>query len=333
MTIPNTPGGAAPSSMNLRGAVDLSALKARAQAQASSAPTAAQGAGGAASPGAGSAPAGGSPYIVDVTEQVFPQLVQLSAQVPVIVALGASWSDQSSQVLSALESIAVEQAGRVLLARVDFETQPGIAQAFQAQGVPTVVGILKGQPVPLFEGALPEAQIRTYLDELLKVAQANGVSGSLNDAPGAGPAAGEPAEEPLPPHHQEAFDAIEAGDYATAAAAYRKALAEQPADADAKAGLAQVQLMQRLQDADATSLRTAAADAPDSVEAQLAVADLDLSGGHVEDAFARLTTFIARSSGEDRETARVRLLELFDIVGPIDPRVNKARSALARALF
>lgn len=335
MTIPNTPGGSAPSSMNLRGAVDLSALKAR--AQSAKAPAAQGGPGasnpGASNPGTGGAPAGGSPYIVDVTEQVFPQLVQLSAQVPVIVALGASWSDQSSQVISVLEAVAVEQAGRVLLARVDFETQPGIAQAFQAQGVPTVVGVLKGQPVPLFEGVLPEPQIRTYVDELLKVAQANGVSGSLNDAPGADAGAGEPLEEPLPPLHQEAFDAIEAGDYAAAAAAYRQALAEQPADADAKAGLAQVKLMQRLQDADATALRTAAAEAPDSVEAQLAVADLDLSGGHVEDAFARLTSFIARSAGEDRETVRVRLLELFDIVGPTDPRVNKARSALARALF
>lgn len=318
--------------MNLRGAVDLSALKAR--AQSSNAPGSTQGAPGPGGGANGGAAEGGSAYIVDVTEQVFPQLVQLSAQVPVIVALGASWSDQSSQVLSVLEAIAVEQAGRILLARVDFDTQPGIAQAFQAQGVPTVVGILKGQPVPLFEGMLAEPQIRTYVDELLKVAQANGVSGSLNDAPAGDPAAaGEPAEEPLPPLHQEAFDAIEAGDYAAAAAAYRKALAEQPADADAKAGLAQVQLMQRLQDADAAALRAAAAEAPDSLQAQLAVADLDLAGGHVEDAFARLTSFIARSAGEDREAARVRLLELFDIIGPTDPRVNKARSALARALF
>lgn len=332
MTTPNIPGGSAPSSMNLRGAVDLSALKAR--AQSGSAPGSTQGGPATGGTGRAGAAESGSAYIVDVTEQVFPQLVQLSAQVPVIVALGASWSDQSSQVLTVLEAIAVEQAGRVLLARVDFDSQPGIAQAFQAQGVPTVVGILKGQPVPLFEGLLAEPQIRTYVDELLKVAQANGVSGSLNDAPAGDPAAaGEPAEEPLPPLHQEAFDAIEAGDYAAAAAAYRKALAEQPADADAKAGLAQVQLMQRLQDADANALRTAAAEAPDSLQAQLAVADLDLAGGHVEDAFARLTTFIARSAGEDREAARVRLLELFDIIGPTDPRVNKARSALARALF
>ncbi len=348
MSIPNTPGGPGPSSMNLRGAVDLSALKARAQAKNSAAqnlatqnPAANQA--GAQDAAANSVNAGQttgtgqgrppSPYIVEVTEQVFPQLVQLSAQVPVIVAIGASWSEQAAQVISVLETIAVEQAGSVLLARVDFDTQPGIVQAFQAQGVPTIVAVLKGQPVPLFEGPLAEPQIRSYVDELLKVAQANGVTGSLDDAAAEQEAGADPVEAPLPPLHQEAFDAIEAGDYARAASAYRKALAEQPADADAKAGLAQVELLQRLENVDATVVRAAAAEAPESVEAQLAVADLDLSGGHVEDAFARLTAFIARTRGEDRETARVRLLELFDIVGTTDPRVTKARGALARALF
>ncbi|WP_028280760.1 tetratricopeptide repeat protein [Arthrobacter sp. H5] len=330
MTTPSNSGAFAPSSMNLRGAVDLSALKARAQA-----PQPPIQGGGQMPADGGPANAQGSAYIVDVTEQVFPQLVQLSAQVPVVVALGASWSEQSAQVLAVLETLAVEYGGRVLLARVDFDAQPQIAQAFQAQGVPTVVAILKGQPVPLFEGPTAEAQIRTYVEELMKVAEANGVTGSLNDDAG-GQAAGEnaePAEVPLPPLHQEAFDAIEAGDYAAAAAAYRKALAEKPADADAKAGLAQVELMQRVEGQDAANVRNHAAENPDSVDAQLAVADLDIAGGHVEDAFARITAFIGRTAGEDRETARVRLIDLFDVVGTSDPRVSKARSALARALF
>ncbi|MHA7207485.1 co-chaperone YbbN [Arthrobacter sp. MDT1-65] len=318
MSTPAQRGGIPPSSMNLRGAVDLSALKARADAAAR--PAAAR-----------QPPAGQSPYIVEVTEQTFPQLVQLSSQVPVIVNLRATWSEQSTQVTAVLEAVAVESDGRILLANVDLEAQPQIALAFQAQGAPTVVAVVKGQPVPLFEGALPEPQIRAYLDELLKVAEANGVTGTLNDGSEPGPAA--PAEPQLPPLHQEAFDAIEAGDYATAASAYRRALAEQPADADAKAGLAQVELMQRVQDADATAVRQRGADEPDAVEAQLAVADLDLTGGHVEDAFNRVVAFIGRTSGEDRETARKRLLELFDVVGVTDPRVTKARGALARALF
>jgi thioredoxin-like negative regulator of GroEL len=307
-----------PSSMNLRGAVDLSALKARADA-ASRPPAARQ----------PSAPS--SPYIVEVTEQTFPQLVQLSSQVPVVVNLRAPWSDQSNQVTAVLEAVVVESDGRMLLANVDLQAQPQIAQAFQAQGAPTVVAVVKGQPVPLFEGVLPEPQIRAYLDELMKVAESNGVTGTLND--GSQPVQGEPEEPPLPPLHQEAFDAIERGDYPAAAAAYRRALAEQPADADAKAGLAQVGLMQRVQDADAAEVRQRGADEPDGVDAQLAVADLDLMGGHVEDAFKRIIGFIGRSAGEDKETARKRLLELFDVVGVTDPRVSTARSALARALF
>lgn len=310
-----------PSSMNLRGAVDLSALKARADAAARPAPNP-------------TAPAAASPYIVAVTEQTFPQLIQLSAQVPVIVDLRASWSEQSAQVSAVLEAVVLELDGRVLLAHADIEAQPQIAQAFQASAAPTVVAVVKGQPVPLFEGTMPEPQVRALLDELLRVAEANGVTGTLNDAeppPGTEPA--EPSEPALPPLHQEAFDAIESGDYAAAADAYRRALAEQPADAEAKAGLAQVELMQRLDNADAAALRQAGADQPDDVAAQLAVADLDITGGHVEDAFNRVVAVIARSGGEDKETARKRLLELFDVVGSSDPRVTKARSALARALF
>ena len=304
--------------MNLRGAVDLSALKARADAAARPAT-------------ARPAPAAQSPYIVEVTEQTFPQLVQLSSEVPVVVNLRASYSEQSNQVTSVLEAAAVRYDGRMLLANVDLQAQPQIAQAFQAQGAPTVVAVVKGQPVPLFEGALPEAQITAYLDELMKIAESNGVTGTLND--GSQPAAGTAEEPPLPPLHQEAFDAIEQGNYAAAADAYRRALAEQPADADAKAGLAQVGLMQRMQDVDAVGIRQRAADEPASVGAQLAAADLDLTGGHVEDAFGRIVAFIGRSAGEDRETARKRLLDLFDVVGVSDPRVTKARGALARALF
>ncbi|WP_026552426.1 tetratricopeptide repeat protein [Arthrobacter sp. H20] len=331
MSIPNNRGPLPASSMNMHGAVDLSALKARADAARTAAAQGSPPAPGAPQPGAPAGPVAGSPYVVEVTEQSFPQLVQLSSQVPVIVDLRAGWSEESSRVTAVLEAVTVEHDGRLLLAKVDIETQPQIAQAFQAQTVPTVVAVLKGQPVPLFEGAIPDAQIRSFIDELLKVAGTNGVSGSLREsAEGEEPA---PEEPPLPPHHQAAFDAIEAGDYLAAAAAYRQALAEQPADAEAKAGLAQVELMQRLEDVDAEAIRQRAAEEPDSLESQLAAADLDISGGHVEDAFARIVSLIGRTAGEPREAARVRLIELFDVVGIADPRVAKARGALARALF
>lgn len=307
--------------MNLRGAVDLSALKARAAA-----PPAAP---GAVPGGAGAPPSEPSPYVVEVSEPTFPQVVQLSAQVPVIIDLYSARVPDSQQVSAVLERIVREYDGRLLLARVDVDAQPQIAQAFQAVAVPTVAAVLKGQPVPLFDRAVPEEQIRALITELLQVAQTNGVDGSLNE----GAEAADVEEAPLPPLHQEAYDAIVEGDYDAAASAYRRALAEQPGDAEAKAGLAQVELMSRLKDADADALRTNAAENPDDVDAQLAVADLDVSGGHVEDAFLRIVRLIARIHGEDRERARVRLLDLFEVVGTTDPRVAKARAALARALF
>ena len=321
---------AAASQLNLRGAVDLSSLKQRPAAPpAAGAPPAGQ----PGQPGAQGAPdTGGQPLRVDVTEANFQQLVELSAQVPVVFALWAGYSPASGDLLDVLEDIINSYGGRLVLGTADIEAFPQLAQAFQVQAVPTAVAVIKGQPVPLFQGGADEQQVRTLLDELLKVAAANGVTGSLGGAAAA--ADTEPA--PLPPLHQAAYDAIEAGDYAAAAAAYRQALLEMPADAEAKAGLAQVELMERLQSLtgpDGEALRKLAAEQPDNLEAQLGVADLDIAGGHIEDALGRIVSFIGRNFGPERETARVRLLELFEVVGPSDDRVAKARQGLARVLF
>jgi putative thioredoxin len=195
------------------------------------------------------------------------------------------------------------------------------------------VAVVKSQPIPLFQGGADEQQVRSLLDELLKVAATNGVNGRIG---GSNEPNGEPEPAPLPPLHQEAFDAIEAGDFAAAASAYRRALAAMPADAEAKAGLAQVELMERLQalsGPDGEALRKLAADEPDNLDVQLGVADLDIAGGHIEDALSRIVAFIGRNFGPERETARVRLLELFEVVGQSDERVAKARQGLARVLF
>jgi putative thioredoxin len=249
----------------------------------------------------------------------------------VVFALWAPYSPESIGMLETLDRVVASYGGRLVLGAADIDAFPQLAQAFQVQAVPTAVAVLKGQPVPLFQGSADEQQVRSLFDELLKVAAANGVTGSLNAG-----AAGEPEPAPLPPLHQAAFDAIEAGDYEAAAGFYRQALNEMPSDHDAKAGLAQVELMARLQPLsaqDSEALRTLAANEPDNVEAQLGVADLDVAGGHVEDALNRLVAFIGRNFGPEREAARVRLLELFDVVGASDERVGKARQALARVLF
>jgi putative thioredoxin len=324
---------AAASLLNLRGAVDLSSLKQRqSPPSAPGNPPAPGDAGGSAEAGAGAPDDGTAPLRVTVTEGNFQELVELSAQVPVVFALWAAYSPESAAMLDSLERVINSYGGRLVLGAADIEAFPQLAQAFQVQAVPTAVAVLKGQPVPLFQGGAEEAQIRPLLDELLKVAAANGVTGSL----GGGNAPSETEPAPLPPLHQAAFDAIEAGDYEAAAVAYRQALLEMPADAEAKAGLAQVELMARLQPLsaeDSEALRSLAANEPDNLAAQLGVADLDVSGGHVEDALNRVVSFIGRNFGPERETARVRLLELFDVVGTSDPRVAKARQGLARVLF
>ncbi|WP_307029403.1 tetratricopeptide repeat protein [Arthrobacter globiformis] len=322
------PVPSAASQLNLRGAVDLSSLKQRPAPPAPPSNAAA----GDSQQAAGVA--GGGPALrVDVTEANFQSLIELSAQVPVVFALWAAYSPESTGVLDALDRIIQSYGGRLVLAAADIEAFPQLAQAFQVQAVPTAVAVLKGQPVPLFQGGADEEQIRPLLDELLTVAAANGVTGNVGGGAGTSE---DPAPAALPPLHQKAFDAIEEGDYAAAAAAYRQALAEMPADAEAKAGLAQVELMERLQSLsgpEGEALRQLAADEPDNLTAQLGLADLDLAGGHVEDALNRVVAFIGRNFGPERESARVRLLELFEVVGTTDERVGKARQALARVLF
>lgn len=301
-------------SIPMRGAVDLAAVAAAAKQRQQP-------------PGA----TGG--LVVDVDEANFQSLViEQSATVPVVVDLWATWCGPCKQLSPVLERLAVEYAGRFVLAKIDVDANPRLGQAFQAQSIPTIVAVVKGQPVPLFQGAVPEQQVRAYLEELLKVAASNGVTGV---ASGQGPAseADDQVEPPLPPLHQEAFDAIERDDLPAAAAAYQKALAQNPADDLATAGLAQVQLLQRTTGVDPVAARAAAAQAPADPAAQTLVADLDLLGGHVEDAFARLIETVRVTSGEERNAVRARLLEMFTVVGPQDERVAKARRALTAALF
>jgi putative thioredoxin len=197
-----------------------------------------------------------------------------------------------------------------------------------------VFAVLKGQPVPLFQGAMPEPQVRQVFEQLMQVASANGVTGKLEVAPEQnGDTAEAQAEPPHDPRYDAAYDAIEKGDFDTAAAAYQALLAESPADADAKAGLAQVDLLRRTSTVDAAAARSAADRDPADIDAQLTAADVDVVDGKVDDAFSRLVDTVRRVQGDDRDRVRARLLELFEVVGLSDPRVVKARSALASALF
>ncbi|HET7476334.1 MAG TPA: tetratricopeptide repeat protein, partial [Dermatophilaceae bacterium] len=213
----------------------------------------------------------------------------------------------------------------------DVDANPGLRQAFQVESVPTSYGLIAGQPVGLFAGAQPAEQVRAVVDQLLAAAAQSGVTGRAEVAAGA--EAPEQVEPELPPLHQEAFDAIERGDLEAASQAYQRALRENPADAEAKVGLAQVGLMRRAEGADPNAARRAAAADPLDVDAALLVADLDVLDGRVEDAFDRLVDLVRRTAGEERNAVRGHLVELFDVVGGQDERVVKARRSLMSALF
>jgi putative thioredoxin len=309
-------------SISTRGAIDLSALN-RPQSPPPGEP--------------GGAPSAGG-YVVDLTEENFAQVVQDSAQYPVVVLLWIPTDQANADLGTLLGRLAEEYAGRFLLGRVDAQASPQLAAAFQVQGVPTVVAVLQGQPVPLFAGAAPEEQIRAVLDQVLAAAEQNGVTGRApaqggqDEAP-SGAAEEEAPEEPLPPLHQEAYDAIERDDLDSAVAAYERAIKQDPKDTLAVAGLAQVRLLQRTRAVDLQAVRAAAAAAPTDVDAQLAVADTDMLGGNVDDAMARLLDLLPGADADAKEKVRLRLLDYFEIVGPTDPRVGKARQRLAIALY
>jgi putative thioredoxin len=269
--------------------------------------------------------------VLNVTEPTFQaDVIERSIQVPVIVEFWSPRSEASIALSPVLIKLSSEYAGKFLLTRIDIDANPQLAQAVGVQTVPLVIAVLRGQVVPLFQGAVAEAEARQYVDQLLTVAVANGITGRTDPVGPAGPV--EEAEPEPDPRYEAAENAVGAGDLDGAIAAYEALLKETPNDAEAKSGLARVQLVKRTRDVPA-EVRTRAAEDPADVEAQMLVADVDLTGGHVEDAFNRLIKTIQVTSGGERNAVRLHLLELFEVVGADDERVVKARRRLMAALF
>jgi putative thioredoxin len=312
---PRTQAQQAQMAAAMAGAVDLAAVKARSEAaqRAQTAP-----------PPSADAPVGApGSAVVDVTEATFQaEVLDRSFQVPVVLDLWAEWCEPCKQLSPVLERLATEGGGSWVLAKVDVDANPALAQGLRVQGIPAVKAVWQGQLVAEFTGAIPEEQARQFITELVRATTGGAVPGAEQDDDAV-------AEDP---RLDAAEAALERGDLAGAEAAYEAILAEEPDHPDAGLALRQVQLFRRAEEAGPDAL--AAADAePDDVDAQTRAADFQLGTGDVEGAFDRLIDVVRRTSGDDRDRARNHLVELFTVVGEQDPRVGEARRRLTTALF
>ena len=328
-----------PRDFSLYGAVDLGARQAAAQRGQQAA---------ARAGGQGDSPGGN---VMDVTEETFNvDVVERSRSVPVILDLWAEWCEPCKQLSPVLEKLAGEADGDWVLAKVDIDANPQLRAALQVQSIPMVMAVAGGQVVDGFLGAMPEAQVRQWLGQVMQVAGQLGLPGAAaaaaaapaadddqpdNGQPGRGPGmpGGRGPGLPSDPAFDEAQQAMERGDLDAAADAFKRVLAATPGHPVATVGLAQVDLIRRVSSYDEGQVRRAAAEHPEDVDAQARVADLDVATGRPDEGFDRLLGAIRRTSGEDRERARVNLVKLFDVFPPGDPTVAKARATLSSLLF
>jgi putative thioredoxin len=298
------------------GAVDLSALRP-------------SGASGAAATGTAT---GRYTLAIESEQALRSEVVERSMSVVVLVSFWSPQSPASEEINNNLAELAEEFAGKFLLATVDVDAQPALAQALGIPQVPLVVAALRGQLAPLLQQPLPMEELRGVIDQVLQAAAANGVTGTAEPV-GAAPSAEEQVPEEALSKYPEADAALMSGDIDGAIAAYQQALRENPGDDEAAVELARAKLLKRTEGVDLAAARAAAADRPDDLDAQLLAADLDLLGGHVDDAFSRIIEAVRRNTGDERDRARTHLIELFAVVGDADPRVGRARQQLASVLF
>jgi putative thioredoxin len=257
---------------------------------------------------------------LEVTAQnLTSEFLPMSSAKPVVVLCWSARSPESVEMIRTLGKLEKEDKGAWVLAHVDIDSQPQVAQALQTRTVPYGLVFIAEQPIPFLEQALSESQLREVLTKIMTVAAQQGI--------GAAPVEVAELEE------DEALSAIDRGDYVEAERLYQALLQRKPTDAYAKVGLAQVQLLIRTQGLESQSIVKAAEESPNDLEIQMQCADLEIVIGELETGFNRLLKLIASLAGDDQKVAKDRLITLFALVDPADPRVIKARASLANVLF
>ena len=252
-------------------------------------------------------------------ENLATDFVELSMTKPVVLLCWTTRAPHSLDTLAILDKLSKEDEGKWELGSVDVDSAPEVAGALQARTVPYAVALIGGQPIPLFEEAMTESDIKSVITKLLTIAAEQGI--------------GEAPEEKLEPEEAEALAALEAGDLLAAEDAYKRFLARKPQDPYAKLGLAHTQLQLRIVGVDLAAAIADAQTHPADIDRALLAADVEVATGSVEPAFIRLLALVKSTSGDERTRVKDRLLELFSLVDPADPRVIKARAELANALF
>ena len=259
------------------------------------------------------------PGIEVSVENLSSDILPLSLVRPVIVVMWSPRSPESIEVVKVLGKLERDYKEAFALARVDIEAHPQVAQAFQTKSIPYAVAIIAEQMVPLFEQAYPEAQVKMVIDKVLTLSSEQGV--------------GQAPVEQMEAEEIEAMEALEAGNYLAAEAAYKKWLARKPSENLAKLGLAQTQLLMRTDGLDLNAVIDESTKNPGDIALQLKAADVEIVNGGVEAAFTRLLHAIRATSGDDRTKVKDHLLNLFALVDQTDPRLVAARKELASALF
>jgi putative thioredoxin len=259
------------------------------------------------------------PGIEVSVENLSSEILPLSLVRPVIVLMWSPRSTESVEMIKVLGKLEIDYKGAFALARVDIEAHPQVAQAFQTKAVPYAVAIIAEQMVPLFEQSYPEAQVRMVMDKVLTLASEQGI--------------GEAPVEQMEAEEIEAMDALEAGNYLAAEAAYKKWLSRKPSENLAKLGLAQTQLLMRTEGLELDMVIAESTKNPSDIALQLKAADVEMVNGGVEAAFTRLLHAVRATVGDDRAKVKDHLLNLFALVDPTDPRLVAARKELASALF